>query len=150
MSDRMKGMAVQQFEGAANSREELHAKLRSRESELSDVRRRLSQLSRELESRGEELAQSRALVAQIYSSGSWRITLPLRFLRDIAGAIKRRTASLAQRLGTGRMLGHRVCSAGANSEAREARLLLPLEAAKSPVAEPPPAASTELKTEMQV
>ena len=150
MSDRMKGLAVQQFEGAANSREELHARLRSRESELSDVRTRLNQLSRELELRDEELAQSRALVAQIYSSGSWRITLPLRFLRHIADAIRRRSVWLAQRLGAGRMSGHRVCSAGANSEAREARLLLPLEAAKRPVAAPPPVASTELKTEMQV
>src|SRR5437016_4778225 len=112
MSDRMKGMAAQQLEVAANTRDELQDKLRSRESELSEVHTRLSQLSRELQSRDDELAQSRALVARIYSSGSWRMTLPLRFLRQITGAIRRRSILLAERLGVGGLLGHPVFSDG--------------------------------------
>ncbi|HEV3210040.1 MAG TPA: hypothetical protein VGY91_07220, partial [Chthoniobacterales bacterium] len=99
MSDRMKGTAVQQLGVASNTRDELEGKLRNRESELSEVQTRLSQLSRELQSRDEELAQSRALLAKIYSSGSWRLTLPFRFLRQIAGAIRRRSVLLAERLG---------------------------------------------------
>src|SRR5260221_4640134 len=83
---------------AVTARDELQDKLRSRESELREVHTRLSQVSGELQSRDDELAQSQALVAQIYSSGSWRITLPLRFLRQIAGAIRRRGALLAERV----------------------------------------------------
>jgi len=150
MSDRMKGMAVRQLEVAANTRDELQDKLRRRESELGEVHTQLSQLSRELQSRDDELARLRALVAQIYSSGSWRMTLPLRFLGQITGAIRRRSVLLAKRLGVGGLLGHRVFSDGTNSEAREARSPLPLEAAKGPDAAPPQAASTEPETEMQV
>src|SRR5271165_3469591 len=139
----------QQLGVAAANRDALQDQLRSRESELSEVHTRLSQLSRELQSRDDELVQLRALVAQIYSSGSWRMTLPLRFLRHIAGAIRRRSVLLAERLGAG-VLGHRVFSDRANSEAREARLPLPPEAAERLDAAPHRAASTEPETEMQV
>jgi hypothetical protein len=150
MSDRMKGTAVQQLGVASNTRDELEGKLRNRESELSEVQTRLSQLSRELQSRDEELAQSRALLAKIYSSGSWRLTLPFRFLRQIAGAIRRRSVLLAERLGVDGLFGHPVFSDGTNSEARKARLPLPLKAAKGPDAMPPRTASTEPESEMQV
>ena len=140
----------QQLEFAAATRDELQDELRNRESELSEVSRRLSELSRELQSREDELAQLRALVARIYSSASWRITLPLRFLRQIASAIRRRGVLLAERLGVGGLFGHPVFRDGTNSEVRKARLQLPPEAAKRPDAAPPRGASTEPKTEMQV
>jgi hypothetical protein len=139
----------QQLRATVANRDALQDQLRSRESELSEVHTRLSQLSRELQSRDEELAQSRGLVARIYSSGSWRMTLPLRVLRHIAGAIRRRSVLLAESLGAG-VLGHRVFSDRANSEAREARLPLPPEAAERLDAAPHRAASTEPETEMQV
>src|SRR5215471_5288096 len=102
MSDWMKGVTnrdalQQQLEVAANTRDELQEKLRSRESKLSELHTQLSQLSRELQSRDDELAQSRALVARIHSSGSWRLTLPLRFLRQIVDAIRHRSVLLAER-----------------------------------------------------
>jgi hypothetical protein len=65
--------------------------------------------------------------------------LPLRFLRQVAGAIRRRSVLLAQRLGLGGLFGHPVFSDGTNSGAREGRLPLP-----------PRAASTEPETEMQI
>jgi SAM-dependent methyltransferase len=140
----------QRLRASVTDRDALQNKLRSRESELSEVHARLSQLSRELQSRDDELARSRALVAQIYGSASWRITLPLRFLRQIAEAIRRRSALLAERLGVGGLLGRPVFSYGTNSKAREARLPLPLEADKRLHATPPQAASTEPESEMQV
>jgi O-antigen biosynthesis protein len=140
----------EQLRVAATSRVELQDNLRIRESELSEFDKRLSQLSRELQSRDDELARLRVLVAQIYSSGSWRMTLPFRFLRQITGAIRRRSVLLAKRLGVGGLFDHRVFSDGTNSEAREAHSPLPLEAAKGPDAAPPQAASTEPETELQV
>jgi hypothetical protein len=143
--------ALQQELGvAATARDALQDKLRSRESELREVQTRLSQLSEELQSRDSELAQSRALVAQIYSSGSWRITLPLRFLRRIADAIRRGSVSLAERLGVGGLFRHKVLSDGTNPEAGEVGLPLPRETAGRPDAALPGAASAEPETEMQV
>lgn len=109
----------QQLRATVTIRDELQDKLRSRESELSEVDNRLSQLSKELQSRDDELARSRALVTGIYGSGSWRITLPLRFLRHIADAIRRRSVQLADRIGLGGLFGHPVFSGGTNSEAQE-------------------------------
>jgi SAM-dependent methyltransferase len=140
----------QQLRATVTIRDELQEKLRSRESELSEVDKRLSQLSRELQSRDDELAQSRALVAGIQSSGSRRMTLPLRFLRHIAEAIRRRSVRLADRLGVRGLFGHRVLSNGTNSKAREAHLPLPLEAAKRLDAAPTRVASGEPETESQI
>ncbi len=139
----------QQLRATVTIRDELQDNLRSRESELSEVDKRLSQLSRELQSRDEELAQSRALVAGIYGSGSWRMTLPLRFLRHIAEAIRRRSVRLADRLGVRGLFGHRIFADGTNSEAREARRF-PLEAAGRLDAAPTRVPSGEPETELQV
>ena len=127
---------------------QLRHQLSGLEAELSEVRTGESRLLGALQSRDDELAQSRALVAQIYSSGSWRMTLPLRFLRQIAGAIRRRSIRLADTLGVRGLFGHPVISDGTKSE--EARLPLPLEAAEQPGAEPPRAATAEPETELQV
>jgi septal ring factor EnvC (AmiA/AmiB activator) len=59
--------ALQQKLGITSAaRDELQAKLRSRESELREVHMRLGQLSGELQSRDDEIAQSRALISRIY------------------------------------------------------------------------------------
>ena len=99
----------------------------------------LARLRRELQSRDDELALSRALVTRIYSSWSWRVTLPLRFVRQIAGTIRRQSVRLADGLGGGRLFGHIVFGDGTKSEAREARLPLPSRAT-----------SKELETEIQL
>jgi len=117
------------------NRDALHHQLRSRESELSEVHTRLSQLSSELQSRDDELARSRALVAAIHSSGSWRVTFPLRFLRQIIVAIRRRGVRLADRLGVGRLL---------------ARLPLPRKAVGRSDEAAPQAAATGSETELQI
>jgi len=59
--------ALQQKLGITSAaRDELQGKLRSRESELREVHMRLGQLSGELQSRDDEIAQSRAVVSRIY------------------------------------------------------------------------------------
>ena len=99
----------------------------------------LARLRRELQSRDDELALSRALVTRIYSSWSWRVTLPLRFVRQIAGTIRRQSVRLADGLGRGRLFAHTVFGDGTKSKAREARLPLPSRAT-----------SKELETEIQL
>ena len=126
---------AQLLRATITNRDALHHQLRNRESELSEVHARLSQLSSELQSRDDELARSRALVAAIYSSGSWRVTVPLRFLREIAVAIGHRSIRLADRLGVRGWL---------------ARLPLPHKPAVRPDAGPPQAAATESETELQI
>jgi hypothetical protein len=78
------------------------------------------------------------------------MTFPLRFVRQIAGAISRRSVLLAERFGVGGLFGYPVFNDGTNSEAPEARLPLPPEAAERPDAAPPRAVPTEPETEMQV
>lgn len=126
---------AQLLRATITNRDALHHQLRSRESELSEVHTRLSQLSSELQSRDDELARSRALVAAIYSSGSWRVTLPLRFLRQIVVTIRNRSVHLAARLGV------RGCLA---------RLPLPHKPAVRPDAAPPQPAATASETDLQI
>jgi hypothetical protein len=128
---------------------QLRCQLRGLEAELSEARSEASQLLGALQSRQDELSQSRALIARIYSSRSWRLTLPLRFLRQIADAIRRRNVRLADRLSVGGLHSRPVSSDATNSEAR-AHLPLPFEAAERLDAEPPRASLTEAETEMQV
>ena len=127
---------------------QLRHQLRGLQTELSEVRTGASRLLGALQSRDDELAQSRALVAQIYDSGSWRMTLPLRFLGQFTGAIRRRSARLAQRFGVRAPVDHPIISDGTKSE--EARLPFPLEAAERPDTVSPQAASTEPETETEV
>jgi SAM-dependent methyltransferase len=140
----------QQLEAAATIQNALQDKLRRRESEFGELHTRLSQLARDLQSRGDELAQSRATIARIYNSGSWRITWPLRFLRQIADEIRRRCVLLAGRLNLGGLFGHPILSNGTNSEPRDQRLPLPLEATNPPGPAPSPGTSIEAETELQV
>jgi hypothetical protein len=140
----------EEVEVAATTRDELQDKFRSRELELAEVRKQLSQLARELQSRDDELAKSRALVAQIYISGSWRITWPLRFVRQIAEETRRRAVLVAGKLGLGGLFGPPVVSDGRNSELREAPLPLPLDSTKWSNAAPSAVTSTGPATELQV
>jgi O-antigen biosynthesis protein len=92
-------------------------RLREREVELSKVHNWANRVHKELNSRNDELAQRlrerefelsevRRLIASIYGSKSWRVTQPLRLLRNLIFAFKARSARLFDKLRTGRFFEH--------------------------------------------
>jgi glycosyltransferase involved in cell wall biosynthesis/SAM-dependent methyltransferase len=95
-----------QMAAELRSRNDELAQLRVAKSELIELHGRANQMLVELQSRDDELAQLRTLVARIYRSGSWRLTRPMRFFRDMVCALKDRTVLLARGFRPNRLSGY--------------------------------------------
>jgi SAM-dependent methyltransferase len=117
------------------NRDTIYHQLRSRESELSEANARLSQVSMESGLQENELAQSRLILAAIQSSASWRLTSPLRYLRQTAETIRVQGLRLVERIGKGGMW---------------ARLLSPDKTAEQSGAAPAQVDAAKLENELQI
>jgi len=117
------------------NRDALYHQLRSRESELSEADTRLRQFSEKTGSLDDELAQSRSLLAGIYRSASWRVTSPLRYLRQTVETVKDRGLRLVEKIGKGGLW---------------ARLPFPHHAAERADAAPAQANAAKSGTELQI